>query len=164
MGQISYGPLLGPERGRPLMDLIKYGPTFGPKHGSQLMGRPTRVLKILWAYSWADPLMSAKSHGPLAGLAQYGPQKSGRPSPRSAHLARKNLVGLYLGRPIMARKILWAFSWASLLWSAKSRGPLAGPAHYGPQKSCGPANYGPQKYCGPLTGPAHYDPQNLVGL
>ena len=48
-------------------------------------------------------------------------------------MARKNLVGLYLGRPIMARKILWAFSWASPLWSAKSRGPLAGPAHYGLQ-------------------------------
>ena len=29
-----YGPLLGPERGRPLMDRIKYGPAFGPKHGS----------------------------------------------------------------------------------------------------------------------------------
>ena len=25
-------------------------------------------------------------------------------------MAYKNLVGLYLGRPIMARKILWAFS------------------------------------------------------
>ena len=47
MGQISYGPLLGPERGRPLMDRIKYGPAFGPKHGSQLMGWPTRVLKIV---------------------------------------------------------------------------------------------------------------------
>ena len=56
MGRISYGPLLGPERGRPLMDRINYGPAFGPKHGSQLMGRPTRVLKILWAYSWAGPL------------------------------------------------------------------------------------------------------------
>ena len=74
MGRISYGPLLGPERGRPLMDRIKYGPAFGPKHGSQLMGRPTRVLKILWAYSWARPLMSAKSRGPLAGPAHYGPQ------------------------------------------------------------------------------------------
>ena len=52
-------------------------------------------------------------------------------------MARKNLVGLYLGRPIMARKILWAFSWASPLWSAKSRGPLAGPAHYGPQNLVG---------------------------
>ena len=27
-------------------------------------------------------------------------------------MANKNLVGLYLGRPIMAREILWAFSWA----------------------------------------------------
>ena len=26
----------------------------------------------------------------------------------------------------------WAFSWAGPLWSAKSCGPLAGPAHYGP--------------------------------
>ena len=51
------------------MDRIKYGLAFGPKHGSQLMGRPTRVLKILWAYSWAGPLMSAKSHGPLVGPA-----------------------------------------------------------------------------------------------
>ena len=25
-------------------------------------------------------------------------------------MAHKNLVGLYLGRPIMAREILWAFS------------------------------------------------------
>ena len=48
---LNYGPLLGPERGRPLMDRIKYGPEFGPKHGSQLMGWPTSVLKILWAYS-----------------------------------------------------------------------------------------------------------------
>ena len=47
-------------------------------------------------------------------------------------MAHKNLVGLYLGRPIMAREILWVFSWASPLWSAKSRGPLAGPAHHGP--------------------------------
>ena len=46
-----------------------------------------------------------------------------------AIMARKNLVGLYLGRPIMARKILWAFSWADPLWSAKSCGPLVGPAH-----------------------------------
>ena len=30
-------------------------------------------------------------------------------------MAHKNLVGLYLGRPIMAREILWAFSWASPL-------------------------------------------------
>ena len=56
----------------------------------------------------------------------------GRPS-----MAHENLVGLYLGRPIMAREILWAFSWASPLWSAKSRGPLAGPAHYGPQNLVG---------------------------
>ena len=79
------------------MDQIKYGPAFGPKYGSQLVGRPTRVLKILWAYSWAGPLMSAKSHGPLAGPVHYDTQ---------------NLVGLLLGRPIMDRKILWAFSWA----------------------------------------------------
>ena len=52
-------------------------------------------------------------------------------------MAHKNLVGLYLGRPIMARKILWAFSWASPLWSVESRGPLAGPAHYGPQNLVG---------------------------
>ena len=44
-------------------------------------------------------------------------------------MAHKNLVGLYLGRPIMARKILWAFSWVVPLWSAKSFGPLVGPAH-----------------------------------
>ena len=30
-------------------------------------------------------------------------------------MAHKNLVGIYLGRPIMARKILWAFSWAGPL-------------------------------------------------
>ena len=37
-------------------------------------------------------------------------------------MAHKNLVGLYLGRPIMVLKILWAFSWA---------GPfkLYGPVH-----------------------------------
>ena len=52
-------------------------------------------------------------------------------------MAHKNLVGLYLGRPIMAREILWAFSWASPLWSAKSRAPLASPAHYGPQNLVG---------------------------
>ena len=52
-------------------------------------------------------------------------------------MAHKNLVGLYLGLPIMARKLLWAFSWASPLWSTKSRGPLAGPAHYGPQNLVG---------------------------
>ena len=74
MGRISYGPLLGPERGRLLMDQIKYGLTFGPKHGSLLTGRPTSVLKILWAFSWAGPLWSAKSRGPLAGPAHYGPQ------------------------------------------------------------------------------------------
>ena len=74
MGRISYGPLLGPEGGRPLMDRIKYGPAFGPKHGSQLMSRPTRVLKILWAFSWAGPLWSAESRGPLVGPAHYGPQ------------------------------------------------------------------------------------------
>ena len=111
------------------MDRIKYGPTFGPKHGSQLMGWPTRVLKILWAYSWAGPLMSAKSRGPLAGPAHYGPPKSCGPSLGPAHMARKNLVGLYLGRPIMAQKILWAFSWAGPLWSAKSCGTLVGLAH-----------------------------------
>ena len=129
MGWISYGPLLGPEHGMLLMDRIKYGPAFCPKHGSQLTGRPTRVLKILWAYSWAGPLMSAKSHGPLAGPVHYDPQEScglylGRPI-----MAQKNLVCLYLGRPIMARKILWAFSWAIPLWSAKSCGPLVGSAH-----------------------------------
>ena len=52
-------------------------------------------------------------------------------------MAQKNLVGVYLGRPIMARKILWAFSWASPLWPTKSRGPLAGPTHYGPQNLVG---------------------------
>ena len=52
-------------------------------------------------------------------------------------MAHENLVGLYLGRPIMARDILWAFSWASPLWAAKSRGPLAGPAYYGPQNLVG---------------------------
>ena len=119
------------------MDRIKYGPAFGPKHGSQLMGRPTRVLKILWAYSWACPLMSAQSRGPLAGLAHYDPQEFvglylGRPI-----MAHKNLVGLYQGRPIMAREILWAVSWASPLWPAKSHGPLAGPAHYGLQNLVG---------------------------
>ena len=68
-------------------------------------------------------------------------------------MAHKNLVGLYLGRTIMCHEILWAFSWASPLWSAKSRGPLAGPAHYDPQE-----------FCGPLPGPAHYGNKNLVGL
>ena len=48
-------------------------------------------------------------------------------------MAHKNIVGLYLGQPIMGREILWAFSWAGPLWSAKSRGPLARLAHYGPQ-------------------------------
>ena len=94
MGRISYGPLLGPERGRPLMDRIKYGPAFGPKHGSQLMGWPTMVLKILWAYSWAGPLMSAKSRGPLAGPAHYDPQESCGPLPGPAHYGPQNLVGL----------------------------------------------------------------------
>ena len=84
MGQISYGPLLGPERGSSLLDRIKYGPTFGPKHGSQLMGRPTRVLKILWAYSWAGPLMSVQSHGPLAGPAHYDLQEFCGPLPGPA--------------------------------------------------------------------------------
>ena len=101
------------------------------------MGRPTRVLKILWAYSWAGPLMLAKSRGPLAGPAHYGHKTLvglhlGRPI-----MAFKNLVGLYLGRPIMAHKILWAFSWAIPLCSAKTHGPLAGPAHYGPQNLAG---------------------------
>ena len=50
------------------MDRIKYGLAFGPKHGSLLICRPTSVLKILWAYSWAGPLMSVKSRGPLAGV------------------------------------------------------------------------------------------------
>ena len=85
------------------MDWIKYGPTFGPKHGSQLMGRPTRVLKILWAYSRADPLMLAKSYGPLAGTALYDPQESCGPFPGPAHYGKQ-----------------------------KSCGPLPGPAHYGP--------------------------------
>ena len=49
------------------------------------LGRPIMARKILWAFSWASPLWSTKSHGPLAGLARYGPQ---------------NLVGLQLGRPI----------------------------------------------------------------
>ena len=115
MGRISYGPLLGLERGRPLMDRIKYGSAFGPKHGSQLMGRPTRVIKILWAYSWAGPLMSAKSRGPLAGppimiRTNFVGLYLGRPI-----MADENLVALYLGRPIMAHEILWAFSWASPL-------------------------------------------------
>ena len=74
MGRISYGPLLGLKRGRVLMDRIKYGSTFGPKHGSLLMGRPTSVIKIFRAFSWASPLWSAKYHGPLAGPAHYGPQ------------------------------------------------------------------------------------------
>ena len=74
MGQISYGLLLGPERGWLLMDRIKYGPAFGPKHGGLLTGRPASVFKILWAFSWAGPLWSAKSCGPLARPAHYGPQ------------------------------------------------------------------------------------------
>ena len=108
MGRISYGILLGMERGRPLMDRIKYGPTFGPKHGSQLMGRPTRVLKILWAYSLVGPLMSAKSRGPLAGSAHYDPQESCGPLPGPTHYGTQ-----------------------------KSCGPLPGPAHYGPQNLVG---------------------------
>ena len=68
------GPLLGQERGKPLIDRIKYGPAFGPKHGSLLTGRPTSVLKMLWAFSSAIPLWSAKSRGPLDGPAHYGPQ------------------------------------------------------------------------------------------
>ena len=56
------------------MDRIKYGSAFGPKHGILLTGRPISVLKILWAFSWAGPLWSAKSRGPLAGPAHYGPQ------------------------------------------------------------------------------------------
>ena len=82
---------------------IKYGPAFGPKHGSQLMGRPTRVLKILWAYSWARPLMSAKSRGPLAGPAHYDPQDFCGPLPGPAHYGTQKFCG-----------------------------PLLGPAHYGP--------------------------------
>ena len=73
MGRILYGPLLGPERGRPLMDRINYGPTFGPKHGSQVMG-PLWYTKILWAFTWAGLLWPAKSCGPLAGPAHYSPQ------------------------------------------------------------------------------------------
>ena len=100
MGRISYGPLLGPERDRPLIDHIKYGPVLGPKHGSQLTGRPTRVHKILWAYSWSGPLMSVKSRGPLAGPAHYDPQKFCGPLPRLAYYGTQ-----------------------------KSCGPLPGPAH-----------------------------------
>ena len=111
------------------MDRIKYGPAFGPKHGSQLTGRPTRVLKILWAYSWAGPLMSAKSRGPLGGPAHYDPQEFCGPLPGPAYYGPRNLVGLKLGQPIMVRKISWAFSWAGPLWSAKSCGALVGPAH-----------------------------------
>ena len=91
-------------------------------HGSQLMGWPTRVLKILWAYNWAGPLMSAKSRGPLAG----------RPI-----MIHKNLAGIYLGRPIMAHKNLVGLYLAGPLWPAKSCGPLARPAHYGPQNLMG---------------------------
>ena len=90
------------------MDRIKYGPTFGPKHGSLLIGRPTSVIQIFSAFSWAGPLWAAESRGPLAGPAHYGPQ---------------NLVGLLLGRPIMDRKIMWAFSWAGPF---KLYGPLLG--------------------------------------
>ena len=108
MGRISYGPLLGPERGRPLIDHIKYGSTFGPKHGSQLMGRPTRVLKILLAYSWASPLMLVKSRGPLAGPAHYDLQEFCGPLPRSDYYGTQKSCGL-----------------------------LPGPAHYGPQNLVG---------------------------
>ena len=38
------------------------------------LGRLIMARKILWAFSWACPLWSAKSRGPLAGLAHYGPQ------------------------------------------------------------------------------------------
>ena len=90
------------------MDRIKYAPAFGPKHGSQLMGRPTRALKFLWAYSWAGPLMSAKSRGPLARPAHYDPQESCGPLPRQAHYGTQ-----------------------------KSCGPLPGLAYYGPQNLVG---------------------------
>ena len=97
MGRFTYGPLLGPERGRALMDQIKYGPAFGPKHGSQLAGRPTRVLKILWAYSWAGPLMSAKSRGPLARPAHYDPQEFCGPLPGPAYYGTQKSCGLVPG-------------------------------------------------------------------
>ena len=90
------------------MDQINYGPAFGPKHDSQLMGRPTRVLNVLWAYSWADPLMSAKFHGPLAGLAHFDLQEFCGPLPGPAHYGTQ-----------------------------KSCGPLPGPAHYGPRNLVG---------------------------
>ena len=108
MGRILYGPLLGPEHGRPLMNRINYGPTFGPKHGNQLMGRPTRVLKILWAYSWAGPLMLVQSRGPLAGPAHYDPQEFCGPLPGPAHYGTQ-----------------------------KSCGPLPGSAYYGPRNLVG---------------------------
>ena len=76
------------------MDRVKYGPAFGSKHGSQLMGRPTRVLKNLWAYSWVGPLMSAKSRGRLAGPAHYDLQESCGPLPGPAHYGPLNFVGL----------------------------------------------------------------------
>ena len=60
-----------------LMDRIKYGLTFGPKDGSMLMGRPTSVIKIFWAFSWADPLWAAESRGPLASPAHYGSHSLG---------------------------------------------------------------------------------------
>ena len=63
-------------------------------------------------------------------------------------MVHKNLVGLHLGRPIMARKNLVGL----YLGRPKSCGPLAGPAHYGPQNLVG------------LLLVAHYGPQNLVGL
>ena len=100
------------------------------RHWSGLLtGRPTSVLRILWAFSLANPLWSAKSRGPLAGPAHYGPQNLVGLYLGWPIMARKNLVGLYLGRPIMAHKILWAFSWAVPLLAAKSCGPLVGPAH-----------------------------------
>ena len=49
------------------------------------LGRPIMAREILWAFSWAGPLWSAKFFGPLA---------------RSAHYGLLNLMGLRLGRPI----------------------------------------------------------------
>ena len=101
------------------------------------MGRPTRVLKILWAYSWAGPLMSAKSRGPLAGPAHYDPQEFCGPLPGPAYYGTQKSYGPLPGLTIMAREILWAVSWANPLCPAKSYVPLAGPAHYGPQNLVG---------------------------
>ena len=114
------------------MDRIKYGPAFGPKHVTHLMGQRTRVLKILWAYSWAGPLTSVKSRGPLAGPAHYDLQESCGPLPGLAHYGTQKSCGPLPRPAIMARKILWPVSWANPLWSTKSHGPLAGSAHYGP--------------------------------